>query len=199
MDHRINHVLKYTGVAATLLFVASAVGFGAMVKGYSHVLHPVELLGGIGLPYALAFNLLGLVLPGVLAGVVAMDLRRRLPQPAPWTLKIGAQLLFLSALGFIALGLFPLDLEDMNNHASRLHATAWMLWWVAFVPGALLLSWGLREQPQWALLATFSRVSALGVLVMVLFGISFLPGGVAQRVAYGLWLLWLCVAARGPR
>ncbi|WP_245622608.1 DUF998 domain-containing protein [Pseudoxanthomonas dokdonensis] len=199
MDPRINHALKHLGLAATVVFIASAVGFGAALKGYSHVLHPVDLLGGIGLPHGLAFNLLGLVLPGVLAGVVAMDLRRRLPHTAPWTVKIGAQLLFLSALGFIALGLLPLDIEDLNNHASRLHATAWMLWWVAFVAGAGLLAWGLRGQPQWTLLAAISRVAALGVLVMVLFGVSFLPGGIAQRLAYGLWLLWLCVAARAAR
>ncbi len=191
--------LKYLGVVATGVFVVAVAGFGQGVRNYSQVEHPVELLGGVGLPHALAFNLLGLVLPGMLAGVVVMELRQRLPAQLGWSARIGVQLLFLSALGMIALGLLPLDPLDLNNQASRLHATAWMLWWVAFVPGTWMLAFGLRGQAEWGLLAGLGRVAGAGMLAMVLFGVVMLPGGIAQRIAFACWFGWLSVAAWGPR
>ena len=43
---------------------------------------------------------------------------------------------WLAGKGFIAMGLLPLDPADLESDASRYHGTAWMLWCVAFVPGA---------------------------------------------------------------
>lgn len=188
--------LPYAGLAAAAVFVAAVTGFGAMLQGYSQLRHPVAVLGAQGVPHALAFNLAGFVLPGVLAAVVALDLRRRLPAGAGWPLRVGAQLMLLAALGFIALGLLPLDPADLHNDASSLHATAWMLWWVAFVPGAVVLAFGLRGRAGWRTLARASLVAALLVLFTALFAVELMPAGMAQRLGYAAWLAWLCVAAR---
>ncbi|WP_454829896.1 DUF998 domain-containing protein [Pseudoxanthomonas wuyuanensis] len=183
--------LPYAGIAATALCAAAVAGFGAALAGYSQSLHPVALLGAKGFPHALAFNLLAFVLPGMLAGAIAIGLRYRLPADAGWSVRVGAQLVFLSALGFIALGLLPLDAEDLNSAASRYHATAWMLWWVAFVPGALLLAVSGWRHSDWRGFAGFSLAAALLTLAAVLFGVELLPPGIAQRLAFGLWLIWL--------
>lgn len=185
------------GPAAVLVFVAALVGFGLALHGYSQLAHPVAVLGAKGVPNALGFNLLGFVLAGGLAAVVALDLRRRLPGDAGWTLRVGAQLVLLSALGFAAMGLLPLDPEDLDNPASSLHATAWMLWWVAFVPGALLVALGLRGRAPWRTLARTSVAVALLVLFVALLAVELMPAGVAQRIGYLGWLGWLCVASRG--
>ncbi|KAF1721153.1 DUF998 domain-containing protein [Pseudoxanthomonas wuyuanensis] len=186
--------LPYAGIAATALCAAAVAGFGAALAGYSQSLHPVALLGAKGFPHALAFNLLAFVLPGMLAGTVAIGLRHRLPADAGWSVRVGTQLAFLSALGFIALGLLPLEADDLNSAASRYHATAWMLWWVAFIPGALLLAISGWRRPDWRPFAGFSLAAALAMLAVVLFAVELLPAGVAQRLAFGLWLAWLCWA-----
>jgi hypothetical protein len=191
MENPMMRALPYAGLVALLLWALAVFGFGAWLEGYSQAQHPVALLGASGFPRALPFNLLAFVLPGMLAGAVAMGLRHQLPADAGWPARVGTQLLFLAALGFIALGLLPLDADDLNSNASRYHATAWMLWWVAFVPGALLLATSRWRRPPARGFAAFTLFAALAVLAVVLFGVALLPAGLAQRLAFALWLLWL--------
>ena len=201
MENGINRAARFSGVAAALFFVAALVGFGAALEGYEHRQYPVALLGAMGFPRALAFNLLAFVLPGMLAGVVTIELRRRLPADAGWPLRIGAQLVFLSTLAFIAMGLLPLDTNDLESNTSRMHGSAWMLWSVAFMPGASLLAFGLWRDPVWGRFARISLAGALGVLVAAYFLTAFIPPGIGQRIAFALWFAWLVVAgvARIPR
>lgn len=189
-----SRAFRYAGIAAAVLFAVAVAGFGAALEGYLQSQYPVALLGADGFPHALAFNLVAFVLPGMLAGVVAMDLRRRLPFDAGWPLRIGAQLVFLSALGFIAMGLLPLDPRDLESDASRFHGTAWMLWCLAFIPGACLLAAGSSRRPGWGLFARFSLLAAVVVLVAAFALTSVIDAGIAQRLAFGAWLGWLVLA-----
>ena len=196
MISRLTRLLPLTGALAAIAFIAAVVGFGMTLSGYSQVWHPVAVLGAKGVPRALGFNLLGFVLTGLLAAVVALDLRHRLPADAGWTARVGAQFLLLSALGFAGLGLLPLDPDDLHNDASSLHATAWLLWWVAFVPGAVLFAFGMRGRRGWRPAVIASGVAAAIVLFSALVAVALMPAGIAQRLGYAAWLLWLCVAAR---
>ena len=174
------------GIAAALLHVAAVAGFGWALEGYSLGRHPVALLGASGVPHALAFNLLGFVLPGALLAWLGWSLRGAQVAPG-WRVRIGLQLVLLSALCFAAQGLRPLDPTDLLAPASRLHVVAWMLWWIAFVPGALLLA---RASGRAAL------VIALLVLLFALGGGDLLPAPIAQRMAFLLWFGWWLVAGR---
>ena len=194
MENGMSRLARFSGVAAALVFVAALIGFGAALEGYGHREYPVALLGATGFPRALAFNLLAFVVPGMLAGVVALDLRRRLPGDAGWPLRIGAQLVFLSALAFIAMGLLPLDPRDLESNASRLHGTAWMLWNVAFIPGALLLGVTLRSHRAWTRFATICLLAAGGQVLAGFVLTDFMPAGVAQRIALGFWFGWFAYA-----
>jgi hypothetical protein len=196
MEERMKPVLNHAGWVAALLFLAAVAGFGTALDGYSQLRFPVALLGAKGFPNALAFNLLAFVLPGMLVGVVAMLLRCRLPAGAGWSLRIGVQLVFLSALAFIAMGLLPLDPRDLENESSRLHGTAWMLWTVAFVPGAVLLGAGLFPYRGARRFAWFCLATAAGVFLAGFVLTDFMPAGLAQRIAFGLWLLWIMAAGR---
>jgi len=184
-------------IAAIILFVAALAGFGAVLEGYSQASHPVGLLGARGVPHALAFNASGFVLPGVLAAFVAWRLRATLGDGGAWAARIGAWLALLSALAFAAQGLLPLDPSDLESSASRAHATAWTLWWVAFLPAAVLLAWGLLRMPASRALALASAAAAAIVAVLVLLPLDLLPSPVAQRVAFVAWFAWLLVAGRG--
>ncbi len=132
-------LLRLSGLVAALLFVLAVLGFGAGLEGYAQARHPVALLGAQGVPHALAFNLLGFVLPGLLAVVVAECLRRGLSATAGWAPRVGSQMLLLAGLAFAAMGLLPLDVDDLHGPASQLHASAWMIWVLGFVAGTLLL------------------------------------------------------------
>lgn len=194
MENGMSAVLRHAGVIAAVIFFAAVLGFGAALGGYSQSQFPVALLGAKGFPYALAFNLLAFVVPGMLAGVVAMALRRMLPSDARWSLRIGTQLVFLSALAFIAMGLLPLDPRDLESDASRLHGTAWMLWSVAFVPGAVLLGASLLSHRAWASFAKISLFAAAGLVLAGFVLTDFMPAGIAQRIAFACWLGWLVLA-----
>ncbi len=110
---------------------------------------------------------------------------------AGWAARIGIVLVQLSALAFAAQGVVPMDPQDPDATASRLHALAWMLWWIAFVPGVLLLAVGARRGPGFALACIGS-----GMLVPLLAVFAPIGAwvGVAQRLAFGLWFGWWLLA-----
>lgn len=199
MSPFLSRLLPWNGAIAACVFTFAVLGFGLALSGYSQVWHPVAVLGAKGVPHAPGFNLLGFVLTGVLAAIVALDLRHRLPADAGWPARVGAQFLLLSALGFISLGVLPLDPDDLHNNASSLHATAWLLWWVAFVPGAMLFAFGVRRRGGWRPTVTASAVAAMVVLFSALIAVALMPAGIAQRLGYAAWLGWLCVASRFGR
>ena len=92
------------GIAAAVLFVGAVLGFGAALPLFDPIGHPVALLGAMGVPHALAFNIVGFALPGLLASLVALRLLLRVPRTAPWSMRVGAQLLMLAGVGFTAMG-----------------------------------------------------------------------------------------------
>lgn len=179
-------------LSAVALFVLATAGFGALLEGYDQRLHPVGLLGASGIARAMAFGVLGFVLPGALAAWLAWRWREALPQRSPLAGRLGLQLALLAALAFAAQGVLPLDPSDLDARASRLHATAWMLWWIAFVPAALLLAWSAwRARPRRAVAFGLQFIVAAWVPAFA----AWLPGaiapGLAQRAAFAGWFAWL--------
>ncbi len=194
--------MKFTGLrwlrgcapVAALLWLGAVLGFGASLPGYSQLIHPVAALGAEGIPNAQLFNLLGFVLPGVLCALVAWGLRLRLPVKAPWLQRVGAQLMFLSSLGFVVMGLFQLDPVRLQGTQTQLHATAWGLWWATSLASALLLASGARGQAPWRGFARGGLILALLVVAFSLVMPVFLPAGLSQRVAILAWFGWCALA-----
>lgn len=178
-------------MAAFGLFLAGLLLSNVGLPEYSHLLHPVGLRGATGLPHAQVFNLLLFVIPGGLLVIAGQGLRGAL-RDAGWLARIGIVLVQWSALAFAMQGLVALDAADMDATASRVHALAWMLWWIAFAPGAVLLALGARRGAGFGLLSLAVAVSvpALAVLVPIASWI-----GLAQRLAFCAWFGWWMVAA----
>ena len=181
----------HLAIVAAACFAVALLLANVGVPDYSHRVHPVALRGTAGLPWALAFNLLAFVLPGALLAVVGVQLRNEL-RDAGWAARIGIVIALWSALAFAAQGLLPLDPEDAESHASRLHVMTWMLWWIAFVPAAWLLATGARRGMGFALGSV-----ATGVLVPVIAVLAPIGQwvGLAQRLAFALWFGWWLLAA----
>lgn len=185
---------RWLGLLAAVAFVLAVAGFGAGLDGYAQGRHPVALLGARGVPHALAFNLVGFVLPGLLAAGVAERLRRTLPTGAGWAPRVGSQMLLLAGLAFAAMGALPLDVDDLHGPASQLHASAWMIWVLGFVAGSVLLAVsGLRQAHGRAL-----GILALGCGVLAALAAfalqGVLPAPLAQRLAFACWAVWLAAA-----
>lgn len=195
MPLKIQRLPLWLAVAATASCLGAILGFAAVLDGYSHASHPLGWLGGRSLPGATGFNLLAYVLPGLLLAVVGWRLRNTLPTDAPVAARLGSWLVLLSALAFAAKGLLPLDLEELDAGASRGHAVAWMLWWMAFVPGTLLLWLGLRRLPGRRGWARTCLVAAIVFPGIALFLPLLLAPGHAQRLALLAWLGWWLLAA----
>ena len=178
--------------AALALFAGALLAARIGLPEYAHRLHPLGLRGAIGMPWAFSFNLFAFVLPGVLLLWAGQRLRDALGD-AGWLARIGSVLVQLSALAFAAQGVLPPDAGDSDATASRLHALAWMLWWIAFVPGVLLLAVGARRG------IGFSLACLLAGLLVPLLAVFAPVGswvGLAQRLAFATWFGWWLVASR---
>lgn len=189
-------ISRHTTVLAALLFTVASIGFAARVADYSHALHPLSLLGAMQMPSGSVFNWAAFVVPGGLVAWVALRLRGQVShlagsgRAAQWAARVGAQLLLISALAFAVQGLLPLDMDDLDGARSSRHAAAWMVWWIAFVAGALSWAIGARAQAAQRQLATVSLWAALLLPVLALVLPRLLLPGVAQRLAFALWFGW---------
>lgn len=186
---------RIAALLAALSCVAATLVCGALLEGYSQLAHPVGLLGARGVPHAPAFDAFGFVLPGLLAAFVTWRLRMAVGDGAVWPARIGGWLALLSALAFAAQGVLALDPRDLESAASRAHATAWTLWWVAFVPAGALLAIGVHRMRAARPFAAACAIAATTVVALALLPLDLLEPALAQRVAFATWLAWLLAAA----
>ncbi|RZA14083.1 MAG: DUF998 domain-containing protein [Lysobacteraceae bacterium] len=177
--------------AATAVFALALSLAGLGLPEYAHAIHPVGLRGASGLPGAWLFDLGAFVLPAILLLWSSRTFRVALAG-AGWPARIGLVLVQLSALAFGAQGLLPMDASDLEASATRLHVLAWMLWWIAFVPGALLLASGARRGPAFAVASVLAGLLVPYLAVLAPIGPWV---GLAQRLAFGLWFGWWMLAA----
>jgi len=185
---------RLAGWLAAACCVLATLGFAAALPEFSHAQHPLGLLGAAGVPGAALFNVLGFVVPGLLAAWVFVRLRGRLPVGAARWAGIGCWLLALSALAFAAQGVWRLDPSDLDGPISQRHATMWLLWWLVFAAGALVLGAGLLHERMWRGVAiAFVAACAVVVLLNVF---PLVAGPMAQRVVLVAWLACVVVASR---
>lgn len=191
-----DRLARLCGPLAAVMFLLTALGFGAALDGYAQARHPVALLGAHGVPHAWGFNMLGWIIPGALAAVAALGLRRRLPGTAGWSARVGVQMLLLAGLAFAGMGVLPLQPDDLDGAASQLHASMWMVWVLAFIAGTLMVGAGVRRLPG----AGPAMALAWGCgVIAALSGFALdgvVPQPLAQRLVFAAWALWLLGSAQ---
>ena len=180
------------GPAAASLFAASVTIFAALRQdGYTHGTKAVSELGSTGAPNALAFNLLGFVLPGLLVMAFAAFLTWRTGS------RTGGRLLALSGACLCLAGLAPVDMAARGSMLSILHLVGAMgsgfAWTLALFPLGRALRragwprWG-RITP-WFGLFLFANV---GWQVVYQSSGLVLPGW-GQRIAFLGYFAWLAI------
>jgi hypothetical membrane protein len=189
--------LALAGLVAGPLFALALAWFAAPLPNYRHADHPPALLGALGYPGAIAWNLVGYGLVGMLALLATQALYLALRNAtAGRVARIGATLALLAALAFIAQGIFPLDInQPIDVGPSRRHVAAWNLWWIAAVTGTLITAYGVRRLQGWQTLLPVGVVVAALIVIALLVGVGDLGNGWLQRIALAAWFCWLAWAS----
>ena len=180
---------------ALLGFLGALLGFGAALDGFSHATHPVAVLGARGVPRWAAFDLLGFVLPGLLAW--AATVRASIADNARSdgggrVLGVGWTLCAIAALAFASQGVLPIDAtQGFGYGVARLHTAAWTMWWIAFAAGGVLLAVGWRGRVALRFATAFAVALVLAFSLFV--GVPGAPA-MGQRIGFIAWLAWVvCV------
>jgi hypothetical membrane protein len=197
MKSRAIRSMALAGLAAGPLFAVALAWFAAPLPNYRHADHPPALLGALGYPGAIAWNLVGYGLVGMLALLATQALYLALRNAAAGRVaRIGATLALLAALAFFAQGIFPLDIhQPIDVGPSRRHVAVWNLWWIAATAGVLLTAHGARRLHGWRTLLPVGVVAAVLIVIALLVGAGGLGNGWLQRIALAAWFAWLAWAS----
>jgi len=184
-------------VLAAAWFWIALVLFGAARPDYSQLTKAVSELGAVGAPHALAWNVLGFLVPGLLLAASGFAIGTAVDGPRG-TLR---WLLTGSGAAFAATGVFP---AVMQHGSPVMHAPSTVghvvmlllssvLWLVAI---GVLLSKIMREPRLRPLLTPFAIITlvavsglAANVLHSAILPLTHRPG-LAQRLGFAGYFLW---------
>lgn len=193
---------KIAGAMAAVWFFAALFTFGARYPGYSQLTRAISELGAFGAPDALAWNILGFIVPGLLiaicgAGVaVAVDGCRTL---LFW-------LLVVAGLAFSGVGLAPAVMYSgspvLQSPWTAGHIVVSSLSGAVWVIGSVVLVGHVSRRTQRAnpkSLALFLCVLAFAGIAVNIFAramplLADTPG-LSQRIAFGAFFAWYLLAA----
>ena len=181
------------GPASGILFTASVIGFAALrTDGYSHA-KPVSELGSVGAPSATAFNLFGLIAPGLMITLFSLQLARVAHA------KTGPALLIVSGLLLTLAGLCPAEVGNYRAMTTILHivgtigaGAAWVaaLFWLRLLLQHEfgLRAWG-RATPWFGLFLVTSIVWQVTYRAT-----SIVPPGWGHRIGLLGYFMWFAIS-----
>lgn len=188
----------WIGISAGALFWVALFTFAAARTDYDHLHKAVSELGVWGAPHALAWNLIGFIVPGILlalsgAGLaMAIDGRRG----ALW------YLLVLPGLCFAGTGVVPGEMYDgspvMDSAFTQGHLLFSNLALLLWICAAFLVIRRVKRNPQWQALTTrvgiYAALCVGGALVSIVAS-AIIPSlaqmpGLAQRIVFAFYFGW---------
>lgn len=193
--------LALGGVLGPVLFWGAVLLFGSLDPDYSHVEHAMSLVGSAQAPFSpfarTAFVLAGLLILGFSVGL-SRDLRHSRAGVA------GAAAIAVHGVGRIGEGVFAWNLVDVGAPTNALHTLFGVPGLLSMLVAPVFLAWAFRSTDEWRPYYRYTvatAVSFLGVFVLVgpfsaPVGIE-VPPGLAQRVGFGVWYVWLVGLAAG--
>jgi hypothetical membrane protein len=193
-------------VSAASLFWIALFAFGTAQADYSQLTNAISELGAVGVPYALAWNALGFILPGLMLAAcglaIATDIDGR-RGALPW-------LLSGSGMAFAGTGVFPAVMRDgspvLQAPSTVGHVVMLLLSSVGWLLALGVLLRTITRAPRLRrLLAPFATITvvalsglAANVLHHAIPPLAHRPG-LAQRlgfVGYFLWFVSMSLIAR---
>ena len=190
-----------TGMTAVAVFLVALFSFAASRTDYSHVHQAVSELGVLGAPHAVAWNLVGFIVPGLLLAVCGAGLATAIDgrRGVLWWLLV------LSGLCFAGTGVVPGEMRNgspiMESPLTRGHLLlsnlAPLLWAIA----SFLLIRRVKKNPSWKPWTTravvYAVVSVGGFLGSIVAfgaipGLAHMPA-LAQRFCFAFYFGWFLI------
>lgn len=184
--------LAAAGIAGPVLYVVAWLVLGALDPDYSQTRDPISNLSAVGAPHALVMTVVIFVF-AVLIILFAYGLRRGLP-PGLW---MGPAALVIAGVGYIGIGVAPLDLANLEE-ANLLHTLSATITVFGLILAPLLCFPSLRRHPEWRNVLVYSiATTAVGLALVVLASSSVFAGwdGLMQRLVLAVALIWMIVIA----
>jgi len=139
------------GIAAVVAFWTALFGFAAAYAGHSHSHKAISELGAFGAPHALAWNLIGFIIPGVLLATCGAGLGRAIEVSGRATALYW--LLVMSGVGFAGTGVIPVEMRQgspfMQSPFTIGHVAMTLLSGVPWIIAAFLVAARVRLNPTW--------------------------------------------------
>lgn len=186
------------GVAAAVVFWMALFGFAASYPGYSHYTKAISELGAFGAPHALAWNLIGFVIPGLLLAACGAGLANAIDISGRKTTLYW--LLVISGLGFAGTGVIPAEMRDgsplMESPFTLGHVLMSLLSGIPWVISAFLLIGRVKRNPRWQRLIRVGIV--LAALCIAGFALNIFASTIpflAHRVSFAIYFVWILVMA----
>lgn len=193
------------GIAAFSIFWVALFAFAASRSDYSHLHKAVSELGVIGAPHALAWNLIGFIVPGLMLALSGAGLASSIDgrRGALWWLLV------LSGLCFAATGVIPGEMRNgspiMDSALTLGHLLASNLAPLFWAIAAFLVIRRVKKSPRWKPMTTLVAVYAVVCVAGFIFSIvasasAAIPGldhmpGLVQRFCFGFYFFWFLIMA----
>lgn len=172
-----------------------------MYPGYTHFHKAISELGAFGAPHALAWNLLGFIIPGILLAISGGAIAIRVDGGRTalyW-------LLILSGLGFSGAGVFPAVMEDgspsMESGWTQAHVIMSFVSGLPWVFASAILVLHVKRSAKWQRLTGICILLSLFAVASLLTNIAGrgLPllaenPGLVQRIAFAFYFAWFLIA-----
>ena len=185
------------GMAAGPISFGAMYIFGALRPGYSHAVNAVSELGVVGSPNALAWNLIGFVIPGLMlalagAGIAADVTGRTRSSLTFW-------LLVVAGLGFAGTGLFAAEMADgelVVTPSTQGHLIASLVHGLGWLVAAVIMFPSLGRNPAWKGMR-WPHVALIALVLLCVIGLrGTFSNAIVQRLAGAANFLWYFVMAR---
>jgi hypothetical membrane protein len=186
---RLNRYLALGGMIGTLSFLPVAFLIGETRDGYSHVAHRISALSQTGAPEPWA-QTINFIIVGILVMGLGIGLRRELSEGS----AAGAGPTLIAAFGLAMLlnGVFAADpLDAPGTLAGTLHSATAGLGFLGVIAAMFLLSRRFAGEEGWQHLASYSRLSGVATIVLM---VSYL---MAQEGAVEALTPWTGLLQRG--
>ncbi|MBN2099837.1 MAG: DUF998 domain-containing protein [Dehalococcoidia bacterium] len=181
------------GIVTPVLAALVGMGVGYIQLGYSFTEQRLSELGASGAPYALIFNVVGLITSGMLVVVFSLGLYSEFNSNR--VARIGAGLLTVCGASLLMAGIFPCDIGTVEASASGiLHGVFAGIGTFAIISAALAMWLGLKYDAVWRKHSWFSlSIAVVAVALYVPHLFSSLPrwNGAVQRMLVMVLLVWI--------
>lgn len=181
------------GLLAMMSPVWFASVYGIMVAlrpDFSHLTKAISELGSVGAPRALAWNVLGYIVPGLCVALLGFGIRDRFARVRG--VSIPAWGLIGSGLLMALSGLFPGDFENRMSTTMIVHAVGSIGSFAAFLVGALALARVVRHAHAWRPFVAPSLALVAGSIATGFLRSGSAPG-LGQRLGFLCFFLWVAL------